>query len=147
MTPYQPRPVVFHGIETHAGWRIKRYAIHLPGGTFEAERFTPALSLAHDALPSPDIAAGRPGAAVLIEHQGAGVDYLVLGWWDRENEIPLLVWVNDGDGWRTARRGESVCVWDLAVLWSEREAWVRHGMRSGGADLDSWAAAAAPDRA
>lgn len=144
MTPYQPRPVLFQGVDAHDGWRIKRYAIHLPGETFDAERFRPVLPLALAALPRPATAPGRPGGAVVITHQGAGVDYLILGWWDRENELPIRVWVRDGAGWRTAQGGESVCVWDLGVLWSEREAWVRHGMKTDGPDLDRWAADIAP---
>lgn len=144
MTPYQPRPVLFHGVDAHDGWRIKRYAIHLPDEAFRPERFTVARPLALEALPRPAAAQGRYGAAVVIEHQGACADYLVLGWWDRENELPIRVWVRDGGDWRPARSGESVCVWDLAILWSERQAWVRHGMRTGGPDLDGWAADIAP---
>lgn len=144
MTPYQPRPVLFHGVGTHDGWRIKRYAIHLPGESFRPERFADARPLALAALPRPAAAPGRCGAAVVIEHQGAGADYLVLAWWDRENELPIRVWVRDHANWRLAQGGESVCVWDLAVLWSEREAWLRHGMQTGGPDLDSWAAEIAP---
>ena len=54
------------------------------------------------------------------------MDYLILAWWDRENELPIKVFVKgDSDpAWRRARGGESVCVWDLDVLWHEREAYV-----------------------
>ncbi len=38
--------------------------------------------------------------------------------------MPIRVWVRDGDSWRAAANGESVCVWDLRVLWWEREAYV-----------------------
>ena len=146
MTPYQPRPVLFHGIDAHDGWRIKRYAIHLPGERFQPARFEPAALLAFKSLPQPTSAPGRAGAAILIAHQGAGADYLILGWWDRENELPLRIWVHDGGAWRPAEGAESICIWDLAVLWSERQAWVRHGMAPGGPDLDGWAADIAPDR-
>jgi len=54
--------------------------------------------------------------------------YTVLCWWDRENELPIRVWVAEQDGgapvWRTARDSESVCVWDLEVIWEERQAYV-----------------------
>jgi hypothetical protein len=61
----------------------------------------------------------------------------VLGWWDRDNELPLRVFVRDtadGEGWRAARGSESVCVWDLQVIWAEREAYVATVM---GADADA----------
>ena len=146
MTPYQPRPVLSHGVDAHDGWRIKRYAIHLPGEIFEPDRFASVLPTALAALPRPAVGPGRPGAALLIEHQGAGADYLILGWWDRENELPLRIWMRDSGAWRPAQGAESICVWDLAVLWSERQAWVRHGMAPSGPDLDGWAADIAPDR-
>lgn len=146
MTPYQPRPVLFHGVDGHDGWRVKRYGIHLPGKAFEPERFASVLPAALAALPRPAAGPGRHGAAVLIEHQGAGIDYLILGWWDRQNELPLRIWVRDSNGWRPAEGAESVCVWDLGVLWSERQAWVRHGMAPNGPDLEGWAADVAPDQ-
>lgn len=146
MTPYQPRPVVFEGVDVHGGWSVKRYVIHLPGETIDSDRFAPALPLAFEALPQPATAPGRAGAAVLIEHQGAGADYLVLAWWDRENELPIRVWVRDGGAWRPAKGSESICVWDLGVLWSERQAWVRHRLGADDPDLSSWRADIAPDR-
>ena len=61
---------------------------------------------------------------VAIEHHGATGDYLVVGWWDRENELPTRVYYRGPDGWRAAAGGESFCVWDLRVMWWEREAYV-----------------------
>ena len=63
----------------------------------------------------------------VIEHQAIGIDYLVLAWWDRENELPLRIFVRERDAqaaWRTARGGESVCVWDLEVIGAERDAYI-----------------------
>ncbi len=57
-------------------------------------------------------------------HQGRTSDYLILCWWDRENELPIAVYLGDGDGWRPAEGSESICVWDLPVLWWEREVYV-----------------------
>ena len=48
----------------------------------------------------------------------------MLGWWERENELPIRVFVRAADGWRPAADGESFCVWDLRVIWWEREAYV-----------------------
>lgn len=143
MTPYQPRPILFQGVEVRDGWSVKRYVIHLPGETFAPERFTPAIPLAFETLPHPATAPGRAGAAILIEHQGAGADYLVLAWWDRENELPIRVWVREGGEWRPAEGGESICVWDLDVLWSERQAWVRDMLGTGEPDLQAYLAAIA----
>jgi hypothetical protein len=71
----------------------------------------------------PAVAPGRPGLGFAILHRGRTGDYLILCWWDHENELPTRVWVRDESGWRPAR-SESTCVWDLRVLWWEREAYV-----------------------
>lgn len=75
-------------------------------------------------MPRPAVGDGRPGVGFAILHQGRTGDYLILGWWDRENELPTRVFIRDADGWRPANGGESFCVWDLRVLWWEREAYV-----------------------
>lgn len=124
MHPYEPRPIRFHEIREHRGWRLKVYSIVYEAASINWARFQPGVELALDGLPEPARAEGRPGVGFVIAHQGRNADYLVLGWWDRENELPLRVFVRDEDGWRPARGGESFCVWDLQVLWWERGAYV-----------------------
>ena len=124
---YCARPVRFLGTRDVDGWQIKTYAIAYDGEPVDETAFAAAWSFAGAALPRPARTAERPGIAIAIEHRGRGVDYFVLGWWDRENELPLRIWVHDRDGhsaWRAARGSESVCVWDLQVLAFERDAFV-----------------------
>jgi hypothetical protein len=124
--PFAPRPTRARGIvEYEGGWRLKRYTIALPGEPFDEGRFAAGRGLALSALPEPAVTPSRPGVGVVIEHQGREADYVVLAWWDRENELPVRVIVGDEAGWRPARDGESFCVWDLAVLAAERDAYVR----------------------
>lgn len=124
--PYAPRPTAVEGVAEQRGWTVRRWRIRLPEQTADPARFAPATAKALAALPSPAVAPGRAGLAFLIEHQGRGVDYVVLGWWSRGNELPLRLWVRDGEGWRKAKGEESVCVWDLDVIRREREHYVRH---------------------
>jgi hypothetical protein len=124
---YSARPVRFMGVRSLAGWRIKTYAIAYDGRVPEDSAFAPARALAAAALPQPPRTAERPGIAVAIEHRGRGIDYFVLGWWDRQNELPLRIWVREHEAnatWRAAQGSESVCVWDLQVLAFERDAYV-----------------------
>jgi hypothetical protein len=121
--PYEPRPLDFLGVEIVSAFRLKVYAIRFGGAEFDSERFSRGWALARAALPQPAVAASRPGLGFAILHQGRTADYFVLCWWDRENELPLRVF--DANGWRPATDGESVCVWDLRVIWNEREAYVR----------------------
>jgi len=126
--PYSPRPIRPAGIARPNAFRIKQYSIHFGDAPFREGDFAAGLRLAFDALPRPALTESRPGAGFVIAHQGNGAEYVVLGWWDNENELPLRVFVRpqtpDG-AWRPARGGESVCVWDLEVIWFEREAYVR----------------------
>jgi hypothetical protein len=123
-THYEPRPLAFLGIESVAGYRLKAYAIHYGDRPFDRNRFAGAWLQAISELPQPAIAVDRPGVGFVVMHQGRTGDYFILAWWDRENELPLRVFVADAGEWRPVRGGESACVWDLRVIWSEREAYV-----------------------
>ncbi len=123
-TRYYPRPLTFLGMEAVAGHRIKVYAIRHGDKPLARDRFAGGWALAAAALPPPDPVAGRPGVGFAVQHQGATGDYLILCWWDRENELPTRVYVRGVGGWLPAAGGESFCVWDLRVMWWEREAYV-----------------------
>ena len=108
--------------------------------------FEPALSAAEESLPEPDHSQGRPGLGMLIAHQGLAGDYVVLGWWNHENELPLMVWVrrSRSEPWRPGIEGESVCVWDLEVIWEERQAWVETMLSAADSDPEAYLAFVAP---
>ena len=139
MQPYAPRPIQFDGIQIHDDWRLKRYRIWHGDGGFDARRFVAGTALALAELPTPAVTAVRPGVGFLVMHQGNGADYLVLGWWDRENELPLRIFVRADDAWRPASGPESVCVWDLQVVSHERDAYVETVL-GGGGDVDAYLA-------
>lgn len=121
---YQPRPLAFLGVESVAGYFLKVYSIRYADGAWNAGRFAARWELAAGALPQPASAEARPGVGFAILHQAQADDYLILGWWDRENELPIRVFLRGVDGWRPAMASESFCVWDLRVIWWEREAYV-----------------------
>lgn len=139
---YAPRPRRFLGALPRKDWRIKRYAIWREDAVFDDARFDAGVRMAARALPEPAIAPGRPGAAILILHQGVTADYVVLAWWDSDNELPLHVWVRTPDeaDWRPAGERESICVWDLEVLWGERERYVRHVLAAETPDIEAYLA-------
>lgn len=136
MRPFAPREVTFLGVREIGAWALKVYGVRVPGPPLDRSGFDRALDLAAAALPPPALEDGRPGLGLFIAHQGRTGDYGVLGWWDHENELPLRIWVrrSPSDPWRPAADDESVCVWDLEIIWEERQAWIQT-MLSGG-DLD-----------
>ncbi len=136
MKPYRSRPITAREPIRYRDWMLKSYEIVHGTAPFDASRFADARPLALASLPEPAITPVRPGVGFIIEHQGNAVDYLVLGWWDRENELPLRVFVRDSGTWRPAQGSESVCVWDLQVIWHERQAYVSTILGSGGGRHD-----------
>jgi hypothetical protein len=140
MNPYAPRPIRFHGLVTHQGWVFKRYTVTLANAGAESDdwsEFTRCREMAFTELPAPARTDVRPGMGFVIEHRGAGADYVVLGWWDRENELPTRIKVRDqtpGAPWRAAGPSESFCVWDLQVIAFERDAYVTTMLARGADD-------------
>jgi len=123
-TRFAPRASAFHGIVEHAGHRLKGYAVRFADPPVDWEAHREGIDLALAALPAADPAAGRPGLGFLIVHRGRAAEYVVLGWWDRQNELPVRVFVRNEGPWRPARDGESFCVWDLELVAAERDAYV-----------------------
>jgi hypothetical protein len=141
--PYAPRPLAFLGLGSRDGWRIKRYSVVYGEDALDVAAFREVEARLLGELPAAE-GAGRPGVGFVILHQGRGANYVVLAWWDRENELPLRVWVDVGEGWRPASGSESVCVWDLEIIWCERQAYVHHVLSKPRApDLDAYLAATA----
>lgn len=124
--PYSPRPIRFRGVRSISGWRLKEYAITMADRRMDEANFAVGAQCALAELPAQAVTMDRPGAGVLILHAGLGASYVVLGWWDNQNELPLRISVR-GDGeaeWRPAGSHESICVWDLEILGFERQAYV-----------------------
>lgn len=148
MESYTPRRIERHGTRTFGPWRIKVYSVQFGARPVDWAGFAPGMDAALRELPEPDEARGCPGLAFLIAHQGRTGDYTVIAWWDRENELPLRVFVRrSGETWRPARGDESICVWDLEVLWAERQAWVETMLTPGGGGADAYMARALPGAA
>ena len=142
MEPFAPRDIAFHGARLGGAWTLKVYSIVYGDAPLDWAGFEHGIRGAELALPDPDLDAGRPGLGVLIAHQGRTGDYVVLGWWNSENELPLEIWVRRDrtDPWRRAESGESACVWDLEVLWEERQAWIRAMLSADGGGSEAYLA-------
>ena len=142
MQPYAPRPIRSHGLRPHGDWRLKLYSIvhGAPPTDWDTywRDFEPGFARVLDELPGSARTAERIGAGFLIAHRGRGCSYVVLGWWDRENELPLRLAVRDHTPeapWRAAAASESVCVWDLEVIGHERDAYVKSVLSDTPVDL------------
>ena len=130
--PYEPRPARFAGVEAHAGWRLKRYTITLPGVALNEPVHAQGRLAACAHLPQPAATPARAGLGFVIDHQavdaaGGPVHYTVLCWWDRANELftrTLVCGLETAGMWREGVGAP--CVWDLRIVWHERNACIRH---------------------
>lgn len=131
---YAHRPTRFRGVREFGAWRFKEYEITLPGVECREGDFADGRRAALAELPSTAVATGRPGVGFLILHAGRGAAYVVLAWWDNENELPMRILVRSDREriWRPAGSHESVCVWDLEVIAFERQAYVKTVLAAGG---------------
>lgn len=115
MHPFAPRPVRPLASVTRGGWRLKRYAItHDPATEPDLARFSDGVARALAELPRPAVSGERPCVGFVILHHGRGADYVVLGWWDRANELPLRVFLRP-DGYLARRLRIDVPAGDRAA--------------------------------
>ncbi len=121
--PYLDRKIAPLSTWTHQGWQLKRYGIEFAGTQSAADIFERAYSRVASWLPPRATTADRPGVGWMLEHRGKTMDYLVVGWWDNENELRMKIWVTENGQWREAL-SESFCVWDMQVMAFERNAFV-----------------------
>jgi hypothetical protein len=109
--PYTPRAV--RGLEVWAtdGWRLKVYGIAYRGGTPRPELIEAAKLQAASSLPRPATSGSRYGVGYPRRLRPTGPSEL------------------------------TACVWDLAVIGFERDAWVKAVLRQpSGANLDRYLA-------
>lgn len=62
--------------------------------------------------------------AFAIFHEGSSALYLVVAWWGNDNELFTSVSVRTPLGWVEEPSRFSFCLWDLEVMWYERNAFV-----------------------
>jgi hypothetical protein len=128
--PYKPRSIRFLGIEKHHVWSIKVYSIshrreyissdtleeikaHLPQW-FELTRTQTESNYA---------------VATMIAHEGREGNFAILSWWTEENMLRLYAYLakseNPDKYELISDKGIVTCIWEMAVLWFERNAWVK----------------------
>ncbi|PKM23265.1 MAG: hypothetical protein CVV10_00135 [Gammaproteobacteria bacterium HGW-Gammaproteobacteria-14] len=116
---YQPRK-----IESNPSWLdadgIKIYTISAQNQPVNQATYLRRLSEVKQNKPV--IWEATPAFAIF--HDGATCQYLVLAWWGNDNELFTSVSVNTASGWIEDPSQYSFCLWDLEVLWHERNYFI-----------------------
>ena len=145
--PHAPRPLAFLGLlEPVPGWRVKLYSISEsgdpPGGPLRdrTEALVRATVERHAVADAPTYGVGF--AAI---HEATLFNQVIVDWWARDNELRHRVhraWPDaPHDFDEVTATGEAFCVWELALLAHEREAWLRHVLQNpAGPDYDAYLA-------
>jgi hypothetical protein len=132
---YQPRPISFLELWRHGSWRIKLYGIAYGRPAPEAALVDRARGLAKDVL---EEVTDHYGVGFVGVHQGKTAHFIFVDWWARENELNHRVFVSEPDAPMNfvdqTASGVMACVWDLAVIGHERNAWIETVMKSGAGD-------------
>lgn len=129
-TPYQTRPIRYLETWEQEGWRAKVYGISSLAEFPPAELVDAIKDVAASSLPQPAATSDRYGVAFLYAHQGRnGGGYASVNWWANENELFHYQYEATPEDLNVLRSteetgGSSACVWDLAVIAHERQAWI-----------------------
>lgn len=142
-TRYAPRSVRTLDHEQADGWTVKRYAVSAlrelpPEDVHEFARRAVRLS-----LPAPHATGPSHGFSVVHEDED-GV-YVVVGWWSANRLIlHTRTWLA---GWTDLTRPAeapahaTACIWEMAAMACERDAWVEHVVRRDPPDYGRYLAA------
>lgn len=143
MKPYVERAVRFLGVWEVDGWRLKMYGISAVSNRPPDALVTEAKRIARDRLPSPPVTNDRYGIGVLIVHEGADGQYVLVDWWTGENMLQHHLYAAAPGavaGFEyISPTGLCVCVWELEVLYFERRGWIDAVLSNpGGPDFDRY---------
>ena len=116
---YRPRPIASLPADTDADG-IKIYTIAASDGAVDISRYLPRMA----AMKSARAIAWSTTPAFAICHEAANARYLVLGWWGNDNEMFIAVAAEDATGWVEDLSRYSFCLWDMEVMWHERNAFI-----------------------
>ncbi len=111
-------------IQQHINWLddtgVKIYSISATNQPVDQTEYLPMLAKAKAAI---DIN-WETTPSFAIFHDGAQYPYLILCWWQNDNELFNRVFVKDTQAWSQASDKYSFCLYDLEVIWIERNIFI-----------------------
>lgn len=127
--PYKSRPIRFLALIEIGGWQVKVYSISAKGAYVPDWLLEKGKAIAskhiHQAV---ELQEGYR-VAILILHEGADGNYILLDWWFGENMIKNHVYASTSDSPDDFKyvtpSGIAYCVWELEVIHFERQAWIK----------------------
>lgn len=137
---FRPRPSRFLGHWEIGEWRMKAYSLHAEHTRVLPELVDAARELAGRVLPN--TLEDSYGVGFVGVHCRRDSNFVFIDWWARENELHHHVFTSSLEKpleLARAADGVSACVWDLQVIWFERNMWVEKVLNNPrGPDLEAY---------
>jgi hypothetical protein len=144
--PYRRRYVRLLHLWIAGDWRLKVYGISREPRGPGADLVAAARELALEVLPQPAVTVSRYGVGFVGVHQGRGANLVFVDWWERQNELHHHAWrsadASPNELEYVSPLGIAACIWDLAIMSFEREAWINSVLLPRRADLQQYLASA-----
>jgi hypothetical protein len=133
-TAYNTRPIRFLEIYQWNDWKIKMYSISVRHTLVDAQNIETAKQLLTVWLEDSKLYPLEIyKVATLILHEGKEGCFAIINWWIDENMLQQFVYLatNEHPTEFTlySNNGIFTCVWEMTVLWFERNAWVEHVLK------------------
>jgi hypothetical protein len=126
--PYASRQISLLELWRPGPWQVKLYCIAWREPRPSQGLVVAGKGIISDLLEDSAAATHHYGLGFAGIHQGRGADFVFLGWWADENELHYHAFSAPSGTLHllrpTGARGPLACVWDLAVIAHERQAWV-----------------------
>ncbi len=141
--PYAPRPIRPLGQWLVAGMRLKVHGIAYQLAQPRPAVIDAAYELALRELPQLIAGQHHYGVGFVGVHDGRGAIFVFIDFWTDENELHHHVYVASKDQPMQLEyvtpSGLIACVWDLAVIGFERQAWIECVLANpNGPDLEAY---------
>jgi hypothetical protein len=129
--PYKTRPIRFLKIHQQDTWKIKIYSISAKTEIADIRYITCAKQQLPGWLKkSTDYSLDTYNIATLMLHEIKDSCFAIINWWTDENMLQHYVYLATNENpisFKPFSNNHIVtCVWEMAVLCFERNAWVQH---------------------
>ena len=133
ITPFQKRPIHYIGLKEINDWTFKCYTITAENKMVSAGQINLVISNIPNWVKKTNwVEMVNYKVGVLIIHEGREGTFAIVFWWVDENMLQLFAYLaseNSPENFELiSDKGIVSCVWELEVIWFERNAWVQEVM-------------------
>ncbi len=134
---YERRYFRFLDLWDIGDWKMKAYGITTKKSNPNVNLIAAARKTADDLLSDVAVDDHTYGIGYIGIHDGATSNFVFIDWWADDNELHHHVYTSPNDNPEDLKPADietaKACVWDLHLMYFERNAWVKHVLSGQGA--------------